>query len=124
MLIANLDIIEPPPATRTLLEQADRARRAAEQELNDSNEAMSDLKVQNQSIAANKRRMEAELDNLKVHQRSKVLYTYFIFCSRGWVGTRDMSKSLLISLVHSALLKGHNHQTIFFKSLLYDYFEL
>ena len=48
------------------MEQADRARRAAEQELNDANEAMSDLKVQNQSIAANKRRMEAELDNLKV----------------------------------------------------------
>ena len=54
------------------MEQADRARRAAEQELNDSNEAMSDLKVQNQSIAANKRRMEAELDNLKVHKRSIV----------------------------------------------------
>ena len=49
------------------MEQADRARRAAEQELNDANESMSDLKVQNQSIAANKRRMEAELDNLKVH---------------------------------------------------------
>ena len=86
------------------MEQADRARRAAEQELNDANEAMSDLKVQNQSIAANKRRMEAELDNLKVHQRSKVLY--FIFCSRGWVGTRDMSKSLLISLVGT----GSSHQ--------------
>ena len=41
------------------MEQADRARRAAEQELNDANEAMSDLKVQNQSIAANKRRMLA-----------------------------------------------------------------
>ena len=49
------------------MEQADRARRASEQELNDANEMMSDLKVQNQSIAANKRRMEAELDNLKVH---------------------------------------------------------
>ena len=34
--------------------------------MNDANETMSDLKVQNQSIAANKRRMEAELDNLKV----------------------------------------------------------
>ena len=32
---------------------------------------MSDLKVQNQSIAANKRRMEAELDNLKVGQMSQ-----------------------------------------------------
>ena len=40
--------------------------------MNDANEAMSDLKVQNQSIAANKRRMEAELDNLKVHKRSIV----------------------------------------------------
>ena len=60
------------------MEQADRARRAAEQELNDANESMSDLKVQNQSIAANKRRMEAELDNLKV--RWSRLCHYLAFC--------------------------------------------
>ena len=52
--------------TRTLLEQADRARRAAEQELSDCNEQMSDLTVQNQSVIANKRRLEAEMDNLRV----------------------------------------------------------
>ncbi len=48
-----------------MLEQADRARRAAEQELSECHEAMNDLSVQNQSIAANKRRCEAELDHLK-----------------------------------------------------------
>merc|ERR1712029_958400 len=47
---------------RTLLEQTDRARRAAEQECNES---ISDLSSQNQSIAANKRHLEAELENLK-----------------------------------------------------------
>ena len=67
------------PNTRTLLEQADRARRAAEQELNDANETMSDLKVQNQSIAANKRRMEAELDNLKVQWSRLMLLPCFLF---------------------------------------------
>lgn len=51
---------------RTLLEQADRARRAAEQELSECNETMSDLSVQNQSLAANKRRLEGEMDNLRV----------------------------------------------------------
>lgn len=51
---------------RTLLEQADRARRAAEQDLSECNENMSDLTMQNQSIAANKRRLEAEMENFKV----------------------------------------------------------
>lgn len=51
---------------RTLLEQADRARRAAEQDMSECHETMSDLTVQNQSIAANKRRLEAELENFKV----------------------------------------------------------
>jgi len=50
---------------RTLLEQTDRARRAAEQEFNECNETISDLSSQNQSIAANKRHLEAELENLK-----------------------------------------------------------
>merc|ERR1719295_2489750 len=36
---------------RTLLEQADRARRITEQELSDTNEQLSELTVQNQSIA-------------------------------------------------------------------------
>lgn len=56
--------------TRTLLEQADRARRAAEQDLSECNETLSDLTMQNQSIAANKRRLEAEMDNFRVSQSS------------------------------------------------------
>merc|ERR1739848_628297 len=49
---------------RTLLEQADRARRALEQELADSNESLADLSNTNQAIAAAKRKMESELNTL------------------------------------------------------------
>merc|ERR1712126_20954 len=49
---------------RTLLEQADRARRITEQELSDTNEQLSELTVQNQSIAGAKRKLESELQTL------------------------------------------------------------
>merc|ERR1712025_466001 len=49
---------------RTLLEQADRARRATEQELSDVNETLSDATVQNQAIAAAKRKLESEMQTL------------------------------------------------------------
>merc|ERR1712080_115253 len=49
---------------RSLLEIADRNRRNTEQELSDSNEALSDATVQNQSIAAAKRKLEAEMQTL------------------------------------------------------------
>merc|ERR1712200_12605 len=49
---------------RTLLEQADRARRALEQELADSNESLADMGNTNQAIAAAKRKMESELNTL------------------------------------------------------------
>merc|ERR1712166_1334297 len=49
---------------RTLLEQADRNRRATEQELSDVNEQLSDATVQNQSIAAAKRKLESEMQTL------------------------------------------------------------
>merc|ERR1719419_102628 len=49
---------------RTLLEQADRARRLAEQELSDTNEQLSDLTCQNQAIAGAKRKLEAEMQTL------------------------------------------------------------
>jgi chromosome segregation ATPase len=48
-----------------MLEQVDRARRAAEQELQDSQESLSDLTAQNQSLVTAKRRVEAEMDALK-----------------------------------------------------------
>merc|ERR1712102_109199 len=49
---------------RTLLEQADRARRMTEQELSDTNEQLSDLTCQNQAIAGAKRKLESELQTL------------------------------------------------------------
>merc|ERR1712224_667347 len=49
---------------RTLLEQADRARRITEQEFSDTNEQLSELTVQNQSIAGAKRKLESELQTL------------------------------------------------------------
>merc|ERR1739844_730609 len=49
---------------RALLEQADKARRNAEQELYDVNESLSDATVTNQSIAAAKRKMDSEMQTL------------------------------------------------------------
>merc|ERR1711974_236777 len=49
---------------RTLLEQADRARRVTEQELSDTNEQLSDLTCQNQAIAGAKRKLESEMQTL------------------------------------------------------------
>merc|ERR1712141_462906 len=50
---------------RTLLEQADRNRRTLETELSDVNEQLSDTTVQNQSIAAAKRKLESEMQTLQ-----------------------------------------------------------
>merc|ERR1712071_724205 len=49
---------------RALLETADRQRRAAEQELADTNETLADLSNVNQSISAAKRKLEGELNQL------------------------------------------------------------
>merc|ERR1712055_702895 len=49
---------------RSLLEQADKQRRNAETELSDVNESLSEATVQNQSIAAAKRKMESEMTTL------------------------------------------------------------
>merc|ERR1711976_966857 len=49
---------------RTLLEQADRARRITEQELSDTNEQLSDQTVCNQGIAGAKRELESEMQTL------------------------------------------------------------
>merc|ERR1711981_649925 len=50
--------------SRTLLEQADRSRRTVEQELSDTNEQLSELTCQNQSIAGAKRKVESEIQTL------------------------------------------------------------
>merc|ERR1719245_2005257 len=49
---------------RTLLEQADRARRMTEQELSDTNEQLSDQTCCNQAIAGSKRKLESEMQTL------------------------------------------------------------
>merc|ERR1719346_979460 len=49
---------------RTLLEQADRARRITEQELSDTNETLSELTCQNQAIAGAKRKLDSELQTI------------------------------------------------------------
>merc|ERR1740123_2289852 len=49
---------------RALLETADRQRRAAEQELADTNETLADITNVNQSITASKRKLEGELGQL------------------------------------------------------------
>merc|ERR1712241_1115810 len=49
---------------RTLLEQADRARRITEQELSGTNEQLSELTCQNQAIAGAKRKLESEMQTL------------------------------------------------------------
>merc|ERR1712123_179582 len=50
--------------SRALLETADRQRRSAEQELADTNENLADLGNVNQSIAAAKRKLESEFNQL------------------------------------------------------------
>merc|ERR1719192_1075168 len=50
--------------SRALLETSDRQRRSAEQELADTNETLADLGNVNQSIAAAKRKLEAEFNQL------------------------------------------------------------
>ena len=75
-----------------MLEQADRARRSAEQELQDCNESLGDMNAQNMSLLTSKRRAEAEMDTLKqeledVTSEARMIedkahrYTYIIWLS-------------------------------------------
>ena len=57
---------------RTLLEQADRARRVTEQELSDTNEQLSELTCQNQAINGGKRKLESEIQTLHVRYSSLI----------------------------------------------------
>merc|ERR1712029_168542 len=50
---------------RTLLEQADRARRMVEQELQDTNESLSDQTCTNQAIQGAKAKLESEINTLQ-----------------------------------------------------------
>ena len=51
---------------KTMLEQADRARKMSEQELSDTNETLADLTVQNQSLNSAKRRLDQDIADLRV----------------------------------------------------------
>ena len=51
---------------RTLLEQSDRTRRTAEQELSDTNEQLSEQTCLNQALAGAKRKLESEMQTLHV----------------------------------------------------------
>jgi len=51
--------------TKTMLEQADRARKQLEQELCDTNEHLADLTVQNQGLFSAKRKLDSDLSDLK-----------------------------------------------------------
>ena len=57
---------------KTMLEQADRARKMAEQELSDTNETLADLTVQNQSLSSSKRKLEQDLADLR-HEADEAL---------------------------------------------------
>merc|ERR1719206_786576 len=64
-LIARLQLCKMPlEESRALLETADRQRRSAEQELADTNGTLADLGNVNQSIAAAKRKLESEFNQL------------------------------------------------------------
>ena len=58
---------------RTLLEQADRARRITEQDLSDTNEQLSELTCVNQAIAGAKRKLESEMQTLNVSIPSQII---------------------------------------------------
>ena len=50
---------------KTMLEQSDRARKMAEQELSDTSETLADLTVQNQSLVSAKRKLDQDLTDLR-----------------------------------------------------------
>ena len=60
---ANQNALEE---ARTLLDQSDRQRRIADQELADTNEQLSELTCTNQALSATKRKLESEIQTLQV----------------------------------------------------------
>ena len=60
---ANQNALEE---ARTLLDQADRQRRIADQELADTNEQLSELTCTNQALSATKRKLDSEMQTLQV----------------------------------------------------------
>ena len=57
---------------RNTLEQAERLRKQAENELNDANERLAEVSATNTSLSGAKRKLEAELGGL--HVRTDICY--------------------------------------------------
>ena len=57
---------------KTMLEQADRARKMSEQELQDTNETLADLSVQNQSLQSAKRKLDQDITDLRVSELTEL----------------------------------------------------
>ena len=78
-----------------MLDQADRARKMAEQELSDTNETLADLTVQNQSLTSAKRKLEQDLADLR-HEadESHGEVIIFLFCfNRGGINIYIIAKT-------------------------------
>ena len=67
-LLSSFDLISRSSliSTRSLLESTDRNRRAAEQDLSDTNEELAEATNVNQALTAAKRKLEAELNQMNV----------------------------------------------------------
>ena len=61
--------------TKTMLEQADRARKQAEQDLCDTNEQLADLSCQHQGFSSAKRKLDSDLADLKVEEEEAAAET-------------------------------------------------
>jgi chromosome segregation ATPase len=74
---ANQNALEE---ARTLLEQADRARRLVEQELADTNETLGDQTCTNQAIQAGKMKLDNEMQTLGVSFFCIFSFTFLCIC--------------------------------------------
>merc|ERR1712154_141896 len=66
-----------------------------EQELSDANESLSDATVQNQSIAAAKRKLEAEMQTLNADLDEMTAEAKLWLTLHAWLKSSEVSKMLL-----------------------------
>ncbi len=85
---------------RTLLDQADRARRALEQELADTNETLSEQTCTNQALTAAKRKCEMEADALGVGFSSPLVDFFQIFFHTPCIAMEKSHESVRNNRVH------------------------
>ena len=94
---ANQNALEE---ARTLLEQADRARRMVEQELADTNETLGDQTCTNQSIQGGKMKLDSEMQTLSVSTFSLCQMPVFLIMA-------SIFRSLL-NFLHTFILNSDN----------------